>query len=75
MSSNNDELNLPWRIYYFDEDGMYAKHNVFECKDVNHFKTHAGNIKEHNRHKLEVMVCDSLDYCIMHWKDGERIFP
>jgi hypothetical protein len=71
-----DELNLPWKIYFFNEDGKYEKYNVFTCKGINEFKRQSANIKEHAIiHKLEVRVCDSLDHCLMHWKDGERIFP
>lgn len=75
QTSQNDELNLPWKIYYFNEDGTYDKYNVFECKTTSQFLLNSGRIKEHNRHKLEIRVCDCLDYLIMHFKDGERIFP
>lgn len=75
QTSQNDELNLPWKIYFFNEDGKYDKYNVFDCKDIIYFKSQWKNIREHNNAKLEVRVCDCLDYLIMHWKDGKKVFP
>lgn len=73
----NDELNLPWKIYFFNEDGKYDPKeviNVYRKEDM--FKTSIReSMRFHNGHKLEIRVCDCLDYCIMHWKDGKKVFP
>lgn len=68
-------LNLPWKIYFFGKDGKYDKRDVIEIKEKDHLYAHSSNILYHVQNKLEVRVCDSLDYCIMHFKDGKRVFP
>lgn len=77
MSLNSDELNLPWKIYFFDKNGKYDKKDVLTIQSTDAFiNQHTVNcMKRHNENKLEIRVCDSLDYCIMHWKDGRKVFP
>ena len=73
----SDELNLPWKIYFFDSNGLYFPDEIMHIRSSGEFVTPltANRIKKHNDAKLEVRVCDSLDYCIMHFKDGRRLYP
>lgn len=77
--TNNEELNLPWKIYFFDSNGKYdPKIDVITLEDPNQLKTNKllrDCILEHNKYKLEVRICDCLDYCIIHFKDGQKVFP
>lgn len=77
MSSNEDGLNLPWKIYFFNEDGKYDKRDVLTANTIQEMQSPmiVNKMRYFNDTKLEIRVCDSLDYCIMHWKDGKRIFP
>ena len=72
---HDDGLNLPWKIYFFNEDGKYDKDDVLTITTTSKFVLLSSEIERCNDLKREIRVCDSLDYLIMHWKDGERIFP
>lgn len=74
---DQDELNLPWKVYFFGNNGKYDKSDVLtaNAKEEMEMPMIRNKIKYFNDAKLEVRVCDSLDYCIMHWKDGKRIYP
>lgn len=73
----SDTLNLPWKIYFFDSNGLYFPDEVMHIHSTKKFEDlmTVGRIKKHNDNKLEIRVCDSLDYCIMHFKDGKKIYP
>lgn len=72
-----DELNLPWKVYFFDSNGLYFPDEVMHIHSMEDFESSLtiNRIKRWNDAKLEVRVCDSLDYCIMHWMDGEKLYP
>jgi hypothetical protein len=73
----SDELNLPWKIYFFNEDGKYDRENVLTVYTEKEFKTPQiiNKIKYWCDAGLEIRVCDAWDYLIIHWLDGFMVFP
>lgn len=73
---NKPELNLPWKVYFFNKDGQYDKQDIITITSLSMSELlNNGFVKDHIKQGLELRVCDCLDYCIMHFKDGKRIFP
>ena len=73
----SEELNLPWKLYLFNSDGKYDPEEVLTIKEA--YQLHDPAIRteilKNIKANLEVRITDSLDYCIMRWVDGKKVFP
>lgn len=74
-----EELNLPWKVYFFDSNGKYDPEiDIAIVRNHTELKTNQmlrDRILTHNKFKCEVRICNCLDYCVIHFKDGRKIFP